>query len=373
MIFSKRFVRIVLILISIMHVCKTTAYSDNKNDQLVHIEFIGQALLPTGYRFKDTEVGGLSGITYDPVENVYYAVSDDRGRRQPARFYRLEIDLSTGQLTNGSVKFTAVTFLRNEHNEFYKQGTIDLEGIALTQDAYLFVSSEENDKPFITKFDKEGKFITTLRVPNKLLPDKSKTKGIRNNLGFESLTVSPDGHRLTTAVENALVQDGPKATVKNETLCRIITFDLRAESVISEKVYIADKIFSYGNNQSGRSINGLVELLSYTYDFRYLALERSYTAETGHIIKLYGIDTKHGTDVSSLDGLSNGQNRIAIVPVKKQLIFNFNELGIGIDNLEGMTFGPKLPDGTQSLIFISDNNFNPKQFTQFLAFSIRFN
>ena len=371
MIFSKRFVRIVLILISIMHVCKTTAYSDNKNDQLVHIEFIGQALLPTGYRFKDTEVGGLSGITYDPVEDVYYAVSDDRGRRQPARFYRLEIDLSTGQLTNESIKVIEVTFFRNEQNEFYKQGTIDLEGIALTNDGYLFVSSEGNDNPFITKFDKEGKFITTLRVPNKLLPDKSETKGIRNNFGFESLTISPDGHRLTTAVENALVQDGPQATVVNETLCRIITYDLRAESVISEKVYIADKIFSHGNNQSGRRLNGLVELLSYKNDSKFLSLERSYTDETGHIIKLYGIETKYGTDVSSIDSLSNGQDRKKIVPVDKQLILNFNKLGLDIDNLEGMTFGPKLPDGTQSLIFISDNNFNPKQFTQFLAFSIR--
>jgi len=360
-----------MIILSIVHVCKTDAKAGNENSQLAHIKFIGQAVLPTGYRFNDTEVGGLSAITYDPVEDIYYAVSDDRSRRQPARFYRLEIELSTGRLTNESVKVTGVTFLHNESNQFYKPGTVDFEGIVLSKDGYLFVSSEGSGKPFIAKFSKEGKFITTLHVPDKLLPDEGETKGIRNNFGFESLTLSPDGHRLTAAVENALVQDGPQATVKNETLCRLIIYDLGTELVISEKVYFADKIFSYANIHDGRGINGLVELLSYTDDFKYLALERSYTDKTGHILKLYGIDTKHGTDVSSLDRLSNDQDRVTIVPVKKRLIFNFNELGITIDNLEGMTFGPKLPDGTQSLIFISDNNFNPKQVTQLLAFSIR--
>ena len=35
-----------------------------------------------------------------------------------------------------------------------------------------------------------------------------------------------------------------------------------------------------------------------------------------------------------------------------------------------MTFGPKLPDGRQSLILVSDNNFAATQFTQFLMFAV---
>ena len=35
-----------------------------------------------------------------------------------------------------------------------------------------------------------------------------------------------------------------------------------------------------------------------------------------------------------------------------------------------MTFGPKLPDGRQSLILVSDNNFAATQFTQFLLFAV---
>ena len=35
-----------------------------------------------------------------------------------------------------------------------------------------------------------------------------------------------------------------------------------------------------------------------------------------------------------------------------------------------MVLGPRLPDGRQSLILVSDNNFAPTQFTQFLLFAI---
>ena len=38
--------------------------------------------------------------------------------------------------------------------------------------------------------------------------------------------------------------------------------------------------------------------------------------------------------------------------------------------IEGMAFGPKLSHGRRSLILVSDNNFAPAQFTQFLLFSV---
>ena len=35
-----------------------------------------------------------------------------------------------------------------------------------------------------------------------------------------------------------------------------------------------------------------------------------------------------------------------------------------------MAFGPKLSHGRRSLLLVSDNNFAPAQFTQFLLFSV---
>ncbi len=36
-----------------------------------------------------------------------------------------------------------------------------------------------------------------------------------------------------------------------------------------------------------------------------------------------------------------------------------------------MTFGPMLSDGRQTLILVSDNNFNSNQVTQFIALALQ--
>ena len=41
-----------------------------------------------------------------------------------------------------------------------------------------------------------------------------------------------------------------------------------------------------------------------------------------------------------------------------------------LDNLEGITLGPPLPDGRQSVVLVSDNNFNRRQVTQVLVFEM---
>lgn len=41
-----------------------------------------------------------------------------------------------------------------------------------------------------------------------------------------------------------------------------------------------------------------------------------------------------------------------------------------IDNIEGVTFGPILPNGHRTLIFVADNNFSGRQKTQFLLFEV---
>ena len=71
-----------------------------KDDQvtLVSYELIGTVSFPTGNQFEDTEIGGLSSITYDRARDVYYAISDDQGTIDPVRYYTLDIDLSDGQL-----------------------------------------------------------------------------------------------------------------------------------------------------------------------------------------------------------------------------------------------------------------------------------
>jgi hypothetical protein len=59
-----------------------------------------------------------------------------------------------------------------------------------------------------------------------------------------------------------------------------------------------------------------------------------------------------------------------VKPAYKKLLLDFKTLGIPIDNLEGLTLGPRLPDGRQSIILVSDNNFREAQVTQFILLAL---
>ena len=52
------------------------------------------------------------------------------------------------------------------------------------------------------------------------------------------------------------------------------------------------------------------------------------------------------------------------------VIINMDDLGFYTDNIEGMTFGPVLPNGHKTLIFIADNNFDIIQKAQLLLFEV---
>ncbi|MGW7811327.1 esterase-like activity of phytase family protein [Staphylococcus xylosus] len=41
-----------------------------------------------------------------------------------------------------------------------------------------------------------------------------------------------------------------------------------------------------------------------------------------------------------------------------------------VDNIEGITFGKKLANGNDSLVVVSDNNFNKSQISQFIVFEV---
>ncbi|MEH2141502.1 esterase-like activity of phytase family protein [Nostoc sp.] len=337
------------------------------------IEFIGEATLPKGLIFKKTEVGGFSGITYDPKNNLYYAISDDRGKKAAARFYTLKIDLSKGDLQKGKVLPVSVTTLLNENGQIFRPGESDTEGIALTNKATVFISSEGDAGKLINPFIKEfslssGREIKTLSIPNKFLPDKSSQKGIRNNLAFESLTITPDKKHLFTATENALIQDGVAAKPNIGSPCRILQYNLLNNQPEKEFLYQTEPVSPF-LNLTGKFVSGLPDLLALDNQGHFLSLERSFTG-LGFAIFLFQVSLEGADDIHKIDSLLaiNSKN---IKPVPKKLLLDLRTLDVLLDNIEGLTLGPKLPDGQQSLIIISDNNFNSLQRTQILAFKIK--
>ena len=116
--------------------------------------------------------------------------------------------------------------------------------------------------------------------------------------------------------------------------------------------------------------NGISEMLS-VGPTRLLTLERSGVENDAGVfhtyVRIYEIDTRGATDVSSLPTLAGA----TFQPVSKRLVLDLNAINLpAVDNLEGMAFGPVLPNGHASLVLISDDNFSNKQVTQLLVFEV---
>ncbi len=368
-------------------------------------EFQGQTVFTTGFipagvagavNGVETPVGGLSGVTYDATKNVYYAISDDRSQFGPARFYTFTADPAT--ITTTGATFTNVTPLKDSRGNFFALNSLDPEGIALTDNGTVFISSEGEvnlnagrvSDPFVKEFSlTTGQEVRSLSVPSKYLPVVQDTNGdgivnagdtqisgVRNNAALESLTITPDQKTLFTATENALFQDGPVATTTTETRSRIMQYNLLSGQPEKEYLYVTDSVAVPPNPADAFSTNGLVDLLAIDNRGTLLALERSFSAGvpgTGNTIKIYEVTLQGATDISAIDSLESLSEAqlAALQPAQKRLLLNLDSLNLptGTDNIEGLAFGPKLADGSQSIVLVSDNNFSQTQFTQILTLS----
>jgi len=343
------------------------------------VELLGEVRIPPGGTVLGTPLGGLSGITYDAENGVYYALSDDRGSRAPARFYRLTIDVGDGRLDAGDIDFTGVITLTDAAGKVFDPGSIDPEGIALAPSGALFVSSEGDAAaappvaPFVAEFGLDGRQRSALPVPAYYIPDGSGRIGVRANAAFEPLAVSTDGGRLLTATENALAQDGPAATLAAGSRSRVLSWSLADRRRVTEFVYEVAPIPVAPNPATAGADNGLVELLDLDDPGgRLLAMERSFASGVGNTVRLFELDTWWASNEAGVPALVDPSTGapVPFAPVEKRQVADIGALGVRPDNLEGMTFGPPLPDGRALLILVSDDNFNPQQVTQFVALAV---
>jgi hypothetical protein len=345
---------------------------------VVDVEFLGEVVVPTGTEFGGTEVGGLSSITYDAGRGVYHTLSDDQGNRptgDPVRYYTVDIDLGDGSFDDGDVEFVDVSPLFENKKTPFSPGWLDPEGFALARGGYFFMSSEGNTlanpiiDPFIRRYNPNGRVTADLPIPDQYVPN-GVDHGVRFNLAFESLNITPSGRNLVTAGEGALFQDGPASTFTNGSLARILLYDVPKRSPLAEYVY---EVSPWAEPSTIFGVNGIVEVLPIDDVGTMLVMERSFSVGgvlgggTGNVVVINEISTAGATNVLDIDALYNGGSQIPLTPVSQREVFAFDDLGIPIDNIEGMTFGPPLPDGRQTLIIVSDNNFSPGQFTQFIV------
>ncbi|WP_305092860.1 esterase-like activity of phytase family protein [Prescottella sp. R16] len=339
--------------------------------------------VPDGLTPFDTPLGGLSGIDYDADTGSYLVVSDDRAQNGPARAYTLTLPLDgDGEFTGTAPEFTSMIELTDIGGVPYPEKGVDPESVRRVAGSTDFVYSSEGDAskfldPFVRLASADGAAVRDFAVPEHYLPtagpDGTQVSGVRNNLAFEGLTFSTDGSRLLALTENSLIQDGTVATPEQGTDSRVLMFDSASGEAVDEFVYAVDPISGvYPDVVSPtgftlKADRGATEILAIDDD-EFLVIERGAVPGSGVEAQVFWTTTAGATSVNgkaTLDGTET--------PMPKKLLFDFADTGADPDNVEGITWGPTLDDGTRTVVIVADDNFNPEggQHTMFHVLAVR--
>lgn len=346
------------------------------------LKFLDEYKIPFDLRFQHTWVGGLSGIDYDKDNNRYFIISDERSATTAARFYTAAIDIKDDKID--TIRFLSVTALRNARNDTFPslqkapEYAADPESIRYNPVHKTLVWSSEGDKeirsgrmvyqnPWIYEMDLKGNFKDSFLIPANLHIYKGDS-GARENGVLEGLSFTKDYKYLWASMEGAIYEDGPLASVTYPNApVRFTKLDAATKKTVGQFGYLLDAVAAAPVPETAFSINGISENLCIGNN-KFLVLERSYsTGVTSCVIKIYLADFDGATDVSEIRSLY--QNTV-YKPAAKKLLFNLSSLNSYIDNVEGITLGPILPNGHPSLILIADNNFNRLEKQQVFLFEI---
>ncbi|MFI6300733.1 esterase-like activity of phytase family protein [Amycolatopsis thailandensis] len=348
------------------------------------LRLIGEQIVPNFLPYEGTIIGGLSSIDYDHRTGEYALICDDRSAINPARFYTAKFSLDAKGL--GPVTFTGTKPLlrpdgtpypplpKNDPAQPSNMQTIDPEELRVDPWTGRYVWSQEGERsaaaridPSIREAKRDGSYVRDLPIPAN--EKMTETTGPRQNLALEGITFAGFGSLIASSVEGPLVQDGPEPTTTSGALSRI-TVQSRFGPVLAQYAYPQEKVFAAPNPPGGFATTGISSLLAVDQadPTRYLVMERSFVTGVGNKIRIFEIDTKGATNVANIPSLGGAEK---VKPVKKRLLADLADFKLStVDNVEGMTWGPRLPNGERSLVLVSDNNFSATQVTQFIALAV---
>ena len=95
----------------------------SQSGSISSLRFLGEYDVPFNKAFKNTTIGGLSGIDYDEKNQAYYLISDDRSSINPARYYTAKLFLTEKGID--SVQFIDVHYLLQPDGSTYPSFKID--------------------------------------------------------------------------------------------------------------------------------------------------------------------------------------------------------------------------------------------------------
>jgi hypothetical protein len=334
-----------------------------------NVRLLGETIVPRGLVFDGTTVGGLSGVDRDPRTGDYVFISDDRSNLAPARFYTAKIDVSSRGV--GPVEFKSTHPFKQPDGTTYPLNSVDPEEIRVDPWTGRYTWTQEGARvpalidPSIRNAARDGKFGNDVPLPANL--HLTATTGPRANLALEGLTYAAAGALVVTSVEAPLLQDGPVPTPTSGALSRI-TVQTRTGHVLAQYAYPVEPIFTQPVPPTAAADNGISAIIAADPidPTKFLVVERSFATGVGNKIRIFEASTLGASNVYDKD-LANAK------PMRKKLIADLSSFKLStVDNIEGVTWGPKLPRGERSLLLVSDDNFSATQVTQIVALAVRY-
>ncbi|MGF6926575.1 hypothetical protein QFZ48_002075 [Chitinophaga sp. W2I13] len=361
--------------------CNTTRKAATAANTIGQLKFIGEYIVPYNLPFNGTVTGGLSGIDYAPSSGQYYLICDDRSALNPARFYTARLYFSDKSFD--SIKFTGVTPLLQPNGQPYPDTktnpslTPDPEAMRYNSKKQRLVWSSEGERivnekdtiltnPGIYEIRMNGQYLDSFALPSQFRMQATEN-GPRRNGVFEGLGFTPGYKYLYVSLEEPRYEDGPRAEVGQGAYTRILKFDNNTRQPVAQYAYKLEPVAFPAIPENAFKVNGISDIMVLDNN-KILTIERSFSSGVKDCtIKVFITDLSNATDISGINSL---QADTRFKPAAKTLLLDFVHLGKYIDNIEGVTYGPVLPNGHRSLVFVADNNFSDKEENQFFLFEV---
>lgn len=333
------------------------------------------------------QLGGPSGLTWTGRGQVYLWLSDrgpnDGASTHTPRYHEADMALSVAEGAQPKLRRTVTLKQENGQpltgfsaafDEKNRQASarFDSEGIALWQ-GQTVISDEYG--PNVAVFDNDGKMQSRWPVPDRYFvarPSAVEAEELKNNqsgrqpnAGFEGLCSDGNGG-LLAILQRPLLQDGAVNASGDKVGRNVRILQMCGPNCKPrEYVYVLD------------SPSAGISEICHAGGTLFLAIERdSLIGKAAKVKSLMLFDIADATDVSSVEQLPGGALPDGIKPVRKRLFLDLLDQKFGLKGMdfpakiEGLTFGPNLPDGRRLLVVASDNDFHVEQPIRFWFFAV---
>jgi hypothetical protein len=334
--------------------------------------------------------------------------------------FKLHVDPATGAISNFDLQRT-IPFKTADGGASYNalqpsdlNGdthtlglSLDSEGFVVGPNGSFYVADEYGPAlyefaPVDVSGQIEARFVRSFAIPDNLVPrnvngevdyfasrttDPAQATGRQTSRGFEGVTITPDGSTLFAIMQDPLHEEGDQNDGRRGRQLRIVSFNVATGESTGQFAYSLDDIgelnrlvppaAAFGATQQGRNV-GVSSITAIDQD-RFLVLERDNRGldvenatlsdpilSSVGIKRLYQIDLSGATDISQISLAGSNSLPAGVVPAKKRLLIDaeaaLENAGLVVPaKMEGVALGPRLNDGSYSLVISTDNDFSALQ------------